>query len=251
MRLFPRQLGWLGTIRNLLGGWILKLTRSLRFERQMLKSSSQASWCELSCRFTWTSIAAPVQFNVRCNSPAAVLLRVRFLRQPWLHWGGLHEVKKIWAANFGVLDSHHIPIKGRGDVTRTLALMAHTTLSLGLSSAWWIEICNECCLIIQIDENGGNVLFYTKGGCKHSCIFLRILYSCNFLPCPMLLSLLPVVPHKALAEVSKIGTCRGGELLWCINGRANPLMDWKVVGVVLLGVVAMVSSPTAAGCSVL
>jgi len=35
-----------------------------------------------------------------------------------------------------------------------------------------------------------------------------------------------------------------------MDGRANPLMDRQVVGVVLFGVVAMVSSPTTAGCSV-
>jgi len=38
-----------------------------------------------------------------------------------------------------------------------------------------------------------------------------------------------------------------------MDGRANPLMDGKVVGVMLFGVLAMVSvvtSPTTAGCSV-
>jgi len=35
-----------------------------------------------------------------------------------------------------------------------------------------------------------------------------------------------------------------------MDGRANPLMDRKVVGVVLFGVVAVVTSPTAAGCVV-
>ena len=40
---------------------------------------------------------------------------------------------------------------------------------------------------------------------------------------------LPVVPRKAVAEVSKIGNYRRGELLWCMDGRANPLMDRKVV----------------------
>jgi len=38
-----------------------------------------------------------------------------------------------------------------------------------------------------------------------------------------------------------------------MDGRANPLMDPKVVGVVFFGVVArvaMVTSPTTAGCSV-
>ena len=41
---------------------------------------------------------------------------------------------------------------------------------------------------------------------------------------------LPVVPHKAVAEVPKMKNLyRRGELLWRKNGRANPLMDWKVV----------------------
>jgi len=38
-----------------------------------------------------------------------------------------------------------------------------------------------------------------------------------------------------------------------MDGRANPLMDRKVVGVVLFGMAAMVAvvaSPTTAGCSV-
>ena len=41
---------------------------------------------------------------------------------------------------------------------------------------------------------------------------------------------IPVVQHKAVAEVSKLGRHRRGELLWCMDGRANPLMDRKVVG---------------------
>ena len=61
---------------------------------------------------------------------------------------------------------------------------------------------------------------------------------------------LPVVPQKAVAEVSMIGHCRRGELLWSMDGRANPLMDRKVVGVVLFGVVAMAVAVTSAGCSV-
>ena len=45
-----------------------------------------------------------------------------------------------------------------------------------------------------------------------------------------------------------------GWLLWITDGRANPLMDRKVVGVVFAGMVAMVAvvtSPTTAGCSVM
>ena len=43
----------------------------------------------------------------------------------------------------------------------------------------------------------------------------------------------PVVPHKAVAEVSKIGNlyCRRDWLLWIRDGRANPLMDRKVLEV--------------------
>ena len=64
---------------------------------------------------------------------------------------------------------------------------------------------------------------------------------------------IPVVPHKAVAEVSGMGHYRRGELLRCMDGRANPLMDRKVVGVVLFGLAAMVpvvTSPTTAACSV-
>ena len=61
------------------------------------------------------------------------------------------------------------------------------------------------------------------------------------------------MPHKAVAEVSKIGHYRRGELLRCMDGRANPLMDRKVVGVAFFGVnamVAVVTSPTTTGRSV-
>ena len=52
-----------------------------------------------------------------------------------------------------------------------------------------------------------------------------------------------------MAEVSKIDNYRQGELL-CMDGRANPLMNRRVVGAALFGVVAVVTSPTAAECSV-
>ena len=61
---------------------------------------------------------------------------------------------------------------------------------------------------------------------------------------------LPVVPHKVVAEVSKIGNYRIGELLWCMDGRTNLLMHRKVVGVVFFGVVAAFTSPTTARRSV-
>ena len=40
---------------------------------------------------------------------------------------------------------------------------------------------------------------------------------------------IPVVPHKEVAAVSIIGNYRRGELVWCMDGRANPPMDRKVV----------------------
>ena len=49
---------------------------------------------------------------------------------------------------------------------------------------------------------------------------------------PCCARVLPVVPHKAVAEVSKIGhQKRRGWLLWIRDGRANPLMDRKVLEV--------------------
>ena len=70
----------------------------------------------------------------------------------------------------------------------------------------------------------------------------------------LFLSVIPVVPHKAVAEVSEQETYRRRWLLWIRDGRAKPLIDRKVVGVVFAGVVAMVAvvtSPTTAGCSVM
>ena len=40
---------------------------------------------------------------------------------------------------------------------------------------------------------------------------------------------IPVVPRKEVERVSKIGNYRRGELLWCMDCRADPLMDRKVV----------------------
>jgi len=57
--------------------------------------------------------------------------------------------------------------------------------------------------------------------------------------------MIPVVPHKAVAAVSKIGNLIG-EIGCCESRMAegNPLMDRKVVGVVFFGVVAMVAVVT-------
>ncbi len=44
----------------------------------------------------------------------------------------------------------------------------------------------------------------------------------------ILVDLLPVVPHKAVAEVSRIGNYRRDCLLWVTGGRAKTLMDRTV-----------------------
>ena len=46
--------------------------------------------------------------------------------------------------------------------------------------------------------------------------------------------------RSAVAEVSNIGNYRRGELLWCMDGRANPLMDRKVM--VIFGVAVVTSA---------
>ena len=46
--------------------------------------------------------------------------------------------------------------------------------------------------------------------------------------CIMNYKWLPVVPHKAVAEVSRIGHYRRDWLLWVTDGRAKTLMDWTV-----------------------
>ena len=61
------------------------------------------------------------------------------------------------------------------------------------------------------------------------------------------LTCIPAARHKAMAEASKMGNYRRSESLWYIDGRANPLMDRKVVGVVLFGLVLVVASPTTGG----
>ena len=58
--------------------------------------------------------------------------------------------------------------------------------------------------------------------------------------------------HKKIIN-DPLGHLRRGELLRCMNGRAKPLIDRKVVGVVFFGVAAMVAkvtSPTTGGCRV-
>ena len=62
---------------------------------------------------------------------------------------------------------------------------------------------------------------------------------------------LPVVPHKAVAEVSKIGHYRGGELVivmhgWQSESTDGPKGGWSCV----FWTTWSVTSPTTARCSV-
>ena len=57
---------------------------------------------------------------------------------------------------------------------------------------------------------------------------------------------LPVVPRKAVAEVSELGH-RTGELLQCMDGSATPLMNRKVVRAAFFGAVAVVAAVAAGG----
>ena len=64
------------------------------------------------------------------------------------------------------------------------------------------------------------------------CIYIYVCVCKNTLLYMTCNATIPVIPHKAAAEVSKIDNYRTGELLRCMDGRTNPLMDRKVVGVV-------------------
>ena len=121
----------------------------------------------------------------------------------------------------------------------------------GSDSAWILEKCP-----VHWDIGGQHAINFDYLSIYLS-VCLSIYLSINPIQSNLIWSNLsihiPVVPHKAVAEVSRIGHYRRGELLWCMDGRANPLMDRKVVGVVFFGVVGMVAvvtSPTTAGCSV-
>ena len=107
---------------------------------------------------------------------------------------------------------------------------------------WWILTPNWI-MIWDLSPNSLSLSLALPHGISRHLASSRVTYY----------SSLPSEPHKAVAEVSKIGHYRRGELLSCMDGRANPLMDRKVVRVVffgLLAMVAVVTSPTFAGCSV-
>ena len=101
-----------------------------------------------------------------------------------------------------------------------------------------VRKCSVSMCIESLDEFG---ILYTMSVCLP--IYLSINPSVHPPTHPYAMlsnTLVPVVPHKAVAEVSRIAHYRRSEMLWCMGGRANPLTDRKV-GALLFGV--------AAGCS--
>ena len=99
----------------------------------------------------------------------------------------------------------------------------HRALHRGASHLFWLEI---------VEDNRGHNTLPTEDQQLQAPMglsrILGIFASSNF---HILFMTWPAVPHKAVAEVSIWKTCRRGWLLWIMDGRANPLMDRKVVGV--------------------
>ena len=83
--------------------------------------------------------------------------------------------------------------------------------------------------------NGHNEWIRLHNPLVYENVFTRNTYTCHEPPTCIYISYhLPVVPHKAVEEVSKKGTYMRGPLLFITAGKANRLMDRKVVGVVFL-----------------
>ena len=115
---------------------------------------------------------------------------------------------------------------------------------------WWLTVT-----IIQFFQIGSILHSYhgQLGHCQqpHSCTSRRCLAESaqehTFIP----MKPLHVCPHQAAEDVSNVGNpleARRGVVVG-MDG-ATPPMDRKVVGVVLFGVVAVVTGCTPAGCKV-
>ena len=116
----------------------------------------------------------------------------------------------------------------------------------------WTEIIDTFWhLQIGPDVDGGQIRCHHKPSTKsHDMRQLS-----DFLPSQkrtFFCTLVPVVPHKAGAEVSTIGNHRRGQLLWRLEGRANPLTDGPKGGwncVFWRGCSDHLTSPTTANCN--
>ena len=64
------------------------------------------------------------------------------------------------------------------------------------------------------------------------------------LGCALQIFTIPVVPHKAVAEVSKMGNPEESLVVVNHGWQSDPLMDYKVVEVVLFEVVTLVAVVT-------
>ena len=75
----------------------------------------------------------------------------------------------------------------------------------------------------------GLIMEYNKMHIMYIYIYMHnFIYLSIYLILYIYISILPVVPHKAVAEVSKQETYRRGWLLWIMDGRAKPLMDLSI-----------------------
>ena len=91
------------------------------------------------------------------------------------------------------------------------------------------------CLGLGQKEMTNNPIVHRSSFKKPRCLMIIKYYKYVWIILPEIsrIVMYQLVPHKSVAEVSKIGHYGTGELLRCTDDKANPLMDRKVIGVVL------------------
>ena len=203
-------------------------------------------WCALYILTSKCASRHSVQFFI---SHLARWLRTRRFSEPTFRPGATNQSKNTASRNFSTFSRAFIFFLLWSSLFFSSLLWLCTPLLLHmsvLSGVWplnflrsvygrihaWLFLCDYAWLREVVGAYA----------CTHAWQSLDIFF--------------PVVPRKGVAEVSKIGHYRGGELLWCMDGRANPLMDQKVVGVFFLEWLPSGCNgcsghlPTTAGCSV-
>ena len=130
------------------------------------------------------------------------------------------------------------------------------SLQSASAQLWWVPIHYYLFQppILYSDWHKANIYIYISCLELMMAMFDTVIFNVLTWRAKVWCKELQVVLHKAVTEVSEQETYRRCGLLWIRDGRAKPLIDRKVVGVVFAGVVAMVAvvtSPTTAGCSVM
>ena len=154
-------------------------------------------------------------------------------RVSWTDWRG-HSVRFSWGAS-----------------SQVVAILGWCGIG-GSTATFWSLVCYHSSLLMSHSPTlSGRTLMSKR------LVLFRILFdSSSFI-------VLPILYYDGSAAQGGGGSFRIGNLyrrawlLWIANGRANPLMDRKVVGVMFCEVAAMVAmvtwsvaSPATAGCSV-